>query len=426
NSGNPVPSNYHTTLQNFANLGVDVQITELDIEGSGSSQAEQYQGVVQACLAVTRCTGITVWGIRDSDSWRASGTPLLFDGSGNKKAAYNSVLAALNAGGSPAPTTTTTTPPNTSDCRNGYVALTYDDGPNASTTPQLLTALRSAGLRATFFNQGNRVQQNPALAKSQRDAGMWVENHSWSHPHMTQLSQAQMTSEISQTQQAIQSATGVAPKLFRPPYGETNSTLKAVEAQFGLTEVLWNVDSQDWNGASTAQIVQAASTLQGGGVILMHDGYQTTLNAVPQIAANLTSRGLCAGMISPSTGRAVAPSDTPGGGPTTTTTPQQPGGGSCTATYRMTQQWGDRFNGEVTIRAGASAISSWTATVTVNAPQKVSSTWNGTPSWDSSGNVMTVKPSGNGNLAAGAGTTFGFTVMANGQWAAPTVSCRTP
>ncbi|WP_229796391.1 polysaccharide deacetylase family protein, partial [Saccharothrix coeruleofusca] len=280
----------------------------------------------------------------------------------------------------------------------------------------------SAGLRATFFNVGNKVQQNPSLAKSQRDAGMWVGNHSWSHPHLTQLSAAEMSSELSRTQQALQQATGETPKLFRPPYGETNSTLKSIEAQLGLTEVLWNVDSQDWNGASTAQIVQAASTLQSGGVILMHDGYQTTLNAIPQIAANLKSRGLCAGMISPSTGRAVAPSDSPTTTPTTPTTPT----GSCTATYRTSQQWGDRFNGEVTIQAGSTAISGWTATVTVTSPQKVSATWNGTPSWDSSGNVMTMKPSGNGNLAAGASTTFGFTVMANGQWAAPTVSCRTP
>ncbi len=97
NSGNPVPNNYHTTLQNFANLGVDVQITELDIAGSGSSQADQFKGVTQACLAVSRCNGITVWGIRDSDSWRASDTPLLFDRNGNKKAAYNSVLAQLNS-----------------------------------------------------------------------------------------------------------------------------------------------------------------------------------------------------------------------------------------------------------------------------------------------------------------------------------------
>jgi endo-1,4-beta-xylanase len=85
-----------------------VQITELDIEGSGSTQAANYNRVTRACLAVSRCTGITVWGIRDSDSWRAYGTPLLFEGNGNKKAAYTAVLDALNAGG-PGPTTTTTT-----------------------------------------------------------------------------------------------------------------------------------------------------------------------------------------------------------------------------------------------------------------------------------------------------------------------------
>ncbi|WP_439660253.1 endo-1,4-beta-xylanase [Lentzea sp. HUAS TT2] len=128
NSGNPVPSNYHTTLQNFAALGVDVQITELDIEGSGSSQAQQYQGVTQACLSVARCTGITVWGIRDSDSWRASGTPLLFDGGGNKKAAYTSVLNVLNSGTNPGPTSTTTTTTTSSNPGGGGCTATYSEG----------------------------------------------------------------------------------------------------------------------------------------------------------------------------------------------------------------------------------------------------------------------------------------------------------
>ncbi|MFE9955570.1 endo-1,4-beta-xylanase [Micromonospora sp. NPDC005299] len=115
NSGSPYPSNYRTTLQNFAALGVDVQITELDIEGSGTTQATTYGNVVRDCLAVSRCTGITVWGIRDTDSWRASGTPLLFDGNGNKKPAYTAVLDALNAGGTTPPPTTPTTPPPTSN-----------------------------------------------------------------------------------------------------------------------------------------------------------------------------------------------------------------------------------------------------------------------------------------------------------------------
>jgi endo-1,4-beta-xylanase len=107
NAQSPVPSDYQANLQRFANLGVDVQITELDIEGSGTAQANTYATVVRACLAVARCNGITVWGIRDSDSWRSSGTPLLFDNSGNKKAAYTSTLDALNAGGTTNPTTPT-------------------------------------------------------------------------------------------------------------------------------------------------------------------------------------------------------------------------------------------------------------------------------------------------------------------------------
>ncbi|WP_326550842.1 non-reducing end alpha-L-arabinofuranosidase family hydrolase [Micromonospora sp. NBC_01813] len=104
NAQSPYPSNYRTTLSSFAALGVDVQITELDIEGSGTAQANSFRGVVNDCLAVARCTGITVWGIRDSDSWRSYGTPLLFDNNGNKKPAYDATLAALNSA-TPNPTT---------------------------------------------------------------------------------------------------------------------------------------------------------------------------------------------------------------------------------------------------------------------------------------------------------------------------------
>ncbi|MFC3493853.1 polysaccharide deacetylase family protein [Glycomyces rhizosphaerae] len=198
---------------------------------------------------------------------------------------------------------------------NGYVALTFDDGPNPGTTTNLLNALTSNGLRATMFNVGRQVSANPSLARAQVSAGMWIANHTSTHTDLTKLNSSQIAQEISSAQQTIQQTTGVTPQLFRPPYGATNATVKSIAAQQGLTEILWDVDSQDWNSAtSTAQIVQNARNLQSGGVILMHDLYQSTINAIPQIAADLRSRGLCAGMISPSTGRAVAPDGSGGGG----------------------------------------------------------------------------------------------------------------
>ncbi|WP_372450465.1 endo-1,4-beta-xylanase [Streptomyces tagetis] len=210
NPASPVPSDYQANLQRFADLGVDVQITELDIEGSGSAQATNYANVVKACMAVSRCTGLTVWGVTDKYSWRSGGTPLLFDGNYTKKPAYDAVIAAL--GGTP-----------------------------------------------------------------------------------------------------------------------------------------------------------------GGG-----DG------------------------------------GTPGGGTAT-----------CKATYTRTADWDGGYNGEVTITAGDRAISSWQTTVTLTPPQKTQSVWNGSPTWDAAGNVMTVRPTWNGSLAAGASTSFGFTVGKNGSNAAPVVGACT-
>ncbi|MFG3341148.1 polysaccharide deacetylase family protein [Glycomyces sp. NPDC048151] len=199
---------------------------------------------------------------------------------------------------------------------NGYVALTFDDGPGGNTT-SLLNALTANGLRATFFNIGRNAAANPSLARAQVNAGMWVANHTQTHPDLTKLSNTQIAQELSSAQQSIQQATGITPKLYRPPYGATNANVKSIAAQQGLTEILWNVDSQDWNSSTTtAQVVQNVRSVQSGGVVLMHDLYQSTVNAIPQIAADLRSRGLCPGMISPSTGRAVAP-DGSGGGATT-------------------------------------------------------------------------------------------------------------
>ncbi|AEV83909.1 endo-1,4-beta-xylanase [Actinoplanes sp. SE50] len=138
--GSSLPGNFPTTLSSFAALGVDVALTEVDVTNASTSQ---YAGLTQACVNVPRCVGITVWGVRDSDSWRSSESPLLFDGGGTKKAAYTSVLNALNAagpvtssptpgGGSGSPSSSPSTPPAGTGRIVGAQSGRCIDVPNAS------------------------------------------------------------------------------------------------------------------------------------------------------------------------------------------------------------------------------------------------------------------------------------------------------
>ncbi|RYY73270.1 MAG: hypothetical protein EOO52_17820 [Gammaproteobacteria bacterium] len=189
----------------------------------------------------------------------------------------------------------------------GYVGITFDDGPNGNTTT-LINLLKQNGLTpVTWFNQGNNVTSNSSLVGQERSVGE-VQNHSYSHSHMTSWSYSQVLDELTRTNQAIQNAGAPKPTLFRPPYGETNSTINQAASAAGLKVVTWDVDSQDWNGASASAIANANNQLQNGQIILMHDGSYTNTNAaISQIAANLRAKGLCPGRIDPSTGRAVAP-----------------------------------------------------------------------------------------------------------------------
>jgi endo-1,4-beta-xylanase len=159
--GSSLPGNFQTTLSSFAALGVDVALTEVDVTNSSTSQ---YAGLTQACMNVPRCLGITVWGVRDSDSWRSSENPLLFDGSGNKKAAYSSVLNALNAAtpnpSDPTPSGSTPNPPasGANEIR-GTQSGRCIDVPNAS---------QSNGTRVALYDCNRQTNQQWTYTSSRQ------------------------------------------------------------------------------------------------------------------------------------------------------------------------------------------------------------------------------------------------------------------
>jgi peptidoglycan/xylan/chitin deacetylase (PgdA/CDA1 family) len=154
------------------------------------------------------------------------------------------------------------------------VAITFDDGPDPNSTPQLLELLHHRRIPAAFFCIGRRVEKNPSLVGQMFREGHLLENHSYSHSYATNFfSVARLESELRQTQTAVQQATGVAPKFFRPPLGHSNPRVFRAARSLGLTVVGWTVRGFDTLDSNPDRIVRRiARRLRPGAVILLHDG----------------------------------------------------------------------------------------------------------------------------------------------------------
>jgi peptidoglycan/xylan/chitin deacetylase (PgdA/CDA1 family) len=174
------------------------------------------------------------------------------------------------------------------------VALTFDDGPDGRWTPQILAILDRYGVKATFFEVGQSVAARPDLTADIVRRGHAVANHTYSHPNLARLGVASIDTQIDQATAAIQSAGGGTPTCVRPPGGSRNARVDQRIAAHGMSEMMWSVDPQDWRRPGTGAIIQRATAVTPGGVILLHDGggdRSQTVAALPAIIENLQSRG---------------------------------------------------------------------------------------------------------------------------------------
>ena len=174
------------------------------------------------------------------------------------------------------------------------VALTFDDGPGASTA-SILSILESYGVAATFFNIGENAAARAQLVRNEAAAGYLLGNHTWDHPNMTTLPASAQGTEMDRASAEQQALTGTQPCAFRPPGGNYNATTLSLAQQRRMKFWTWSVDTEDWkaNGSSSAYWVNRIISLaeQQGRVlqhpvVLMHNqpaGNPATVLALPTI-----------------------------------------------------------------------------------------------------------------------------------------------
>ena len=152
------------------------------------------------------------------------------------------------------------------------VAISFDAAWGADKTGQIMDICEQYGVNATFFLVGFWVEDYPDIAKNIADRGFEIGLHSSTHPDMCNLNVKQMSLELSQNQQIIQSVCGVQAKLFRPPYGSYNNDLLDTCRQLGVITVQWSVDSLDWKGLSAGEIAgRVCEKSKEGSIVLFHN-----------------------------------------------------------------------------------------------------------------------------------------------------------
>lgn len=176
----------------------------------------------------------------------------------------------------------------------GLVALTFDDGPRPSTTGRLLDGLALREIPATFFLVGSRLADDPegqAIVRRMAAEGHQVGVHTFEHVMLTDLSRRDYDVQVGRTRALLAQIAGPGDYWLRPPYGITD---QAAEQWAASPLILWSVDPEDWKDKDVDRIVAAVvEHVKDGDIILMHDIFDTSVDAALRVVDNLLSEGYC-------------------------------------------------------------------------------------------------------------------------------------
>jgi peptidoglycan-N-acetylglucosamine deacetylase len=191
------------------------------------------------------------------------------------------------------------------------VALTCDDGPHAEGTPAVLAELERRGATATFFLVGEQVRRRPALAREIVDAGHEVAVHGDRHTLLLRRRVRELSDDLDRAVATIAEATGVAPTLYRPPYGVFSSGALAHVRSRGWRPLLWSTWGRDWERRATPEAIARRATrgLRPGDVVLLHDSdayssddsWRKTAAALPSVIEAVAALGVPASSVTQST-----------------------------------------------------------------------------------------------------------------------------
>lgn len=175
------------------------------------------------------------------------------------------------------------------DYQHPQAALTFDDGPDARYTPLLLDGLKERDIKASFFLLGEKIKQYPELVRRMQEEGHLVGNHTYHHVQLDKLNETKAREEILKTNNLIYETTGHYPQYMRPPFGAWKKNL---ELCVEMLPVFWTIDTLDWKVQNTDKIIQTVQDeIEDGAIILMHDEYETTIEAALDVADELKRQG---------------------------------------------------------------------------------------------------------------------------------------